>query len=296
MSKNDAVFTTFYKKIVIPNINTQLIIQPFGDVHRDSPNCAEEKWKLCLDWMKRQHNENTYYLSMGDLNDFASHSERDILNNPKLHGSTRENLEKNLAVKPVERIFKEIEFMKPNLIGMLEGNHRWEFEDGTTSTQLLCDKLDCKWLGEVTYIRLSINIKTRTRTQLPVDIVAAHGKAGGKLAGTTINQVEDLKRVFPMADIFIMGHDHHRGAWPTSTLDVLSRCEGLVIKQKRQWLARSGSFLRGYVDGEQSYIVKRMLRPTDIGIIRFFINIERKRYTENGVRKESYNKDIHVWE
>lgn len=291
MSKNEAVFTTLYKKIELPSYNTQLIIQPFGDVHRDSPNCAVEKWKRSIDWMKKEHNPNTYYLPMGDLNDFASKSEREILINQKLHESTRKNIDDAMALKPISRIAGEISFMKPNLLGCLEGNHFWQFDTGQTSTQILCDRLGCKWLGDICYIRLAIHFKNRTCYTI-IDIIAAHGRAGGKLAGTTINQVDDLKRIFPNADLYLEGHDHHRGAFPTSVLEAHpSANDELNIKQKRQWLGRTGSFLKGYVEGEQSYVVKRLLKPTDIGIIRFMIDFKRIR--NDG--RDIIIKDIHCW-
>ena len=290
----DSVFTTLYKRFLLPDYHTRVIIQPFGDIHRDSPNCAVDKWLKCVEWMKKEHTPYTYYLAMGDLCDFASKSERAILRDPKLHDTTRKNIDQEMGIKPLKLIYNEINWMGDNLIGCLEGNHRWDFEDGTTSTQKLCQMLKVNWLGDVCIIRLSFVIKKgKTKmSSISVDIMAAHGRAGGKLAGTTINQVDDLKTIFPMADIYLCGHDHKRGSWPTSTLEALSGSkQNLIIKQKRQHLGRTGSFLRGYVEGATSYVVQRILRPNDLGIIRYMIDFRRntKGCADNMI------KDIHCW-
>jgi hypothetical protein len=91
--------------------------------------------------------------------------------------------------------------------------------------------------------------------------------------GTSINQVDDLTRIFPIADLYIEGHDHQRGAWPKSVLLPTNR--GGDIKQKRQFLCRSGSFKKGYCEGVSGYEVGRLLRPSDLGAVVFKISVHR---------------------
>jgi hypothetical protein len=122
----------------------------------------------------------------------------------------------------------------------------------------------------------------RHGTSFFIYIVACHGRAGGKLAGSSINQVEDLKKIFPIADIYIMGHDHQRGAWPTSIL--LPGDQGTGIKQKRQFLARSGSFKKGYTSGVASYEVGSLYRPSDMGAVQFSISLHRQK-EKNGYER-----------
>ena len=292
--KNDSIFTTHYLNITLPSaaIGSHINIQPVGDVHRFAPNCVVEKWKNFCDWAKKEDTPYTYYLMMGDMDDFASSSERQILTSEKLHESTKKFFDKH-AYKAIDELISEIDFMKDRTIGCIQGNHYWEFESGESSTQYIAEALNAKWLGDVAYIRLNINF-TNSNKHMSIDIVAAHGKAGGKLVGTSLNQVDDLKRIFPNADIYIMGHDHHKGAWSTSVLEVKhkSRNENdLIVCQKRQWLARSGSFLAGYLEGEQSYIVKRLYRPTDIGVVRFRCDFFRDCKNDS----DNLIKDIHVW-
>jgi len=292
--KNDSIFTTHYLEINLPSTaaGSHINIQPVGDVHRFAPNCVVEKWKNFCQWAKKEDTPYTYYLLMGDMDDFASSSERQILTSEKLHESTKKFFDRH-ACKAIDELIGEIDFMKDRTIGCIQGNHYWEFESGESSTQYIAEALNSKWLGDVAYIRLKINFP-KTHQSSMVDIVAAHGKAGGQLVGTSINQVEKLREIFPSADIYIMGHDHHKGAWPVSVLEVTNKSHlnnDLIVKQKRQWLARSGSFLAGYAEGEQSYVVKRLYRPTDIGIIRFKVDFFRQ--CKGG--SDIMTKDIHVW-
>jgi hypothetical protein len=259
----------------------EFFIIPFGDVHRDTPSCDEERWKWFLHCSQQYPQDKTYYLGMGDFNDFASAKEQKIIRNSDLHDQTRDKFDE-IAKKDNRRIAKEIDFMRGRLWGLLDGNHNWIFKDSTTGVQDLCERMQTEYMGWLSHITLKINIFNKTgtsrsakTTSINMYIIACHGKAGGKLAGTTINQVEDLKRIFPVADIYLMGHDHQRGAWPTSVL--IPGVNGASIKQKRQFLCRTGSFRKGYSDGVSGYEVGRLLRPSDLGAVVFSVKIHRDR-------------------
>ncbi len=266
------MFNLHLVKIHLP-FGKDLKFIPFGDLHRDVALCDKERYINFLKRCRYEDDSSTYYLYMGDANDFASKSERKILQDPKLHDTTKKKLDTMTDFDTLTFI-KEIQFMKGKMIGVITGNHRWEYDDGSNSDEHIAQALETKYLGDLCYIRFVIEQCNR---KVNVDIVAHHGKAGGKCAGTTINQVDDLRRIFPVADIYLMGHDHKRGVWPESVLlfdNTLGKSE---VKQKRQLLCRTGSFLRGYVDGEQSYVADRLLRPCELGTIKFNIKIKRTR-------------------
>ena len=296
MQNKDAVFTTHYEEIHLPNINTRFTIKPFGDVHRNAPACEEERWLNFLEWCK-EDDAYTRYLVMGDVDDIISASERVVFSDRKIHESTRSVMDDFAEAKTNDTI-KEIGFMKNKTLGMIQGNHYWEFDAGDTSTSRICKALNCKWLGFLSYIRLAFRFGKRGH-RVSIDIVACHGKAGGKLVGTSINQVDDLRRIFPAADIYIMGHNHKKGALPASALIANSTGgEGeVVLHQKRQWLARSGSFLRGYVPDQSNYVTGRLYAPTDLGVIRFDVDFKRMqgKNEKTGGTTDVIRPDIHVW-
>jgi len=254
---------------------------PFGDTHRDTPSCDTDRWRWFLDGCKKYPQDRTWYLGMGDFNDFASSKEQKIIHNSALHEQTKDKFD-DIVIRDNRRIANEMSFMRGRFLGMLDGNHNWVFKNGKTATEDLAERLQAPYLGWLTHITVNIRIHNTTGKRLKGNystgdirmyIVACHGKAGGKLAGATINQVDDLKRVFPVADIYAMGHDHQRAAHPTSVLVPSNR--GSELKQKRQFLVRSGSFKKGYVDGVSGYEVGRLLRPSDLGAVVLPISIHR---------------------
>lgn len=256
----------------------ELYLIPFGDVHRDTISCDIDRWRWFLTCCKKYPQDKTYYLCMGDFNDFASTKERRIIRNSELHDQTITKFDE-IVVRDNRHFANEISFMRGHMIGILDGNHNWIFKDGRTATEDLSERMQTDYLGWLTHITINFRIHNsdgRDRyNPIRMFIVACHGKAGGKLAGTTINQVDDLKKIFPAADIYIMGHDHQRAAHPTAVL--VPSNKGAKIKQKRQFLIRSGSFKKGYCDGVSGYEVSRLLRPSDLGAVICKISIHRDR-------------------
>jgi len=288
----ESIFTTHHKVITMDSCNDMMRIIPIGDVHKDSPNHDGDKWKSFIKGCKPTNKQNLY-LGMGDFQDFMAYGERKRIKSTKLHESTVTRFDR-MALSDVTETLDDLWFTKGQWIGLIQGNHTWEFDtgpaSGMSSTEYMAKRLKTKWLGDLAYIRLTFKFKNRN-TRCSIDIVAAHGKAGGKLAGTTINQVDDLREIFPVADIYIMGHDHKRGAWPNSTIVMNSGKNGLVMHQKRQWLCRSGSFLRGFVEDQPSYLVRMLKKPAELGAIELHVRFKRSCAGANDI----ISPDIHAY-
>ena len=208
-------------------------------------------------------------MGLGDYHDLASAREQVHLNRNALHETTMESLDE-LVAKNNRKFAEEIKQMRGRLLGLVDGNHNWRFPNGITASEDLANRMGCEHLGWLAHITLTF--KFGGGKSQNVYIVACHGRAGGKRIGTSINQVEDMKAIFPMADIYIMGHNHDRGAWP---MDILYPTNGGEIKQKRQFLCRSGSFKKAYEDGKSAYEVGRLLRPADLGALKLNISFHR---------------------
>jgi hypothetical protein len=280
------MFTLNLVKINLPRGKSLKII-PFGDAHEDSELCDVARWENFKRRCREEDDEFTRYIEMGDPNEFASSAERLILSNPKLHESMKKKFEKD-ADHNTRKFVSGISFMRGKMLGVMEGNHRWDFQDGTTSDQRIAEALDSKFLGSLCCIRLAITQMDRT---VNVDIVAHHGISGGNSAGATLNQLNKLRGIFPVADIYMMGHSHDRGIWPKSTLILHNsgRRGKMILKQKRQLLCRTGSFLCGYVDGEESYVADRLYQPCELGTIKLDVRLKRDRSNE----EDSTTADIH---
>lgn len=313
-SASEEIMTTHSFRVTIPSWPTPVHIWPVGDMHKHAPGHDRDRW---LEWLRsareqlRKH-PHTYFLLMGDEDELNSASERRGLRSIDLHGSTRVEADEN-AYNRCEELARELSFAEGHIIGAIQGNHHWVFATtdnaaegelpryvaGQTTTQLLCQKLSCAWLGYLSYIRLTLQHESVLRSKAGgksygVDIVACHGKAGGKLLGTSVNQIDDLRNIFPVADIYLMGHNHMRSGTPDSRLVVpkSARQEKPVIKHIRQWLVRTGSFLKAYTPGVPEYSVSRLLRPADLGTVRLTIEMRRFKPKNTG---DHLIPDIHCW-
>jgi len=101
------------------------------------------------------------------------------------------------------------------------------------------------------------------------------GKGGGKLPGSTFNSINDM-HMGAEVDICLMGHDHKRGVVPgISRLRLCETAGRLSVKQRVPWLGRTGSFLKGFEDGQVSYNVDACRNPNALGWIEFDVAMVR---------------------
>jgi hypothetical protein len=269
-------------RISLDGINDYIEVWFFGDIHRFTRSCDVDRWKLFLkragDDVKARP-DRTFFVGMGDYDDFASTREKREL--AHMHETTIEGFD-DIDAKRCRILAMEMKCMRGRFLGMIEGNHHWVRSDGKTSTMDLCERLDAEYLGWLCHYTLTFEWGKSSSSSSSVHIVLCHGRAGGRRAGASINQVEDMKLIFPAADIYCYGHDHQRGAWPINVLlPVMSGGNGTEktwrIRQKRQFLCRSGSFKKAYEDNTAGYEIGRLLKPADLGALKMKIGFRRNR-------------------
>ena len=280
------LFTVHKFEIPFDNYNEPIYLFPFGDIHRSAPNCDVGRWQEFLSWARNK--DRAYFFGMGDYDDIASSSERAILTNKNLHDSTLTSLD-NYYKKETQNFYDEIGFMKGRLIGLIEGNHYQELLAGMTTTQWLADKMECKYLGCSTLTRLVFRKKGRNSPQ-HIDIFAHHGKGAARLVGGSLNKVENMIEA-ANADIYLMGHDHKKTVGYVPTMELTDSAKGGIrLHNKKKLIARTGSFLKGYVDGKVSYVADMALNPTDLGVIK--VELTPRRICKG--KTEEYKIDIHT--
>ena len=274
-------FTTHTIKVTLPSMKEHIRLIPLNDIHYDTESCDRERFNEFirdnLDTMRPWDK----VIGVGDWQDFASESERRSLTTAKVHASTRETFDKD-AKRNCDKLLKKIIPYKDNFIGIIRGNHWWQFmhdldDDmaGIETDQYFAREIGCPFLDDFCYINLVINFKNTTKSCL-VGIVVCHGKAGGKLAGSTVNQVDDLRMIFPNADMYFMAHDHRKLAVPVSSLSVSYNRGKSYLRERTHWLLRGGCFKRAYVDGMEGYEVGKY-RPNSLGGIVTEIGVRRSR-------------------
>lgn len=272
-------FTIKSRQIKIRSINDKINLVFFSDVHAGCKAHDAKSWLEFLDRQKNKDQKNTYYFGVGDYFDFAGISEIKKINEKNLRESTIAKIEEGIE-RDIRKFASQISFMKDHLLGLIDGNHTWFFSNSKSDTEDLAERLNTEALGWMCHYTIQFDI---CGNKTSVIVLLAHGKAGGKTAGITINQVDDMRKIFPAADIYVFGHDHQRGAWPKSVL-LPHPNDSTKIKQKRQFLCRSGAFRKTYEKDEASYEIRALHQPSDLGGLE--MTIEFKRSTIENKKRE----------
>lgn len=277
--KTTGLFTT-HRVEVEAELGRPFKLIPFGDVHRDSDAHASDHWQEFLAYAAAQ--KNALFLGMGDYTDGVSTSERIVLGDAGLHDTTRTTL-KGVYKGVAGTLIKELGFMRGRLLGLLGGNHYFDFGDGNTTDHLIASALHTRFLGVCSFIQIAVRLKGRDGART-LDIFAHHGRGGGTLPGATFNTIEKMATT-AVADFYLMGHDHKKGCIPSSPrLTLHSHAVGgarrekrveLSVRERVPWLGRTGSFLKAYEPGRVSYNVDAARSPATLGWIEFEITPRR---------------------
>lgn len=257
-------------------------IIPFGDVHRDSEMHAHSTWQEFLAYAKAQ--KNAYFLGMGDYTDGVSTSERAILNASNLHSTTKISMG-DMYKGVVRTLANELGFMRNRCIGLLGGNHYFDYNDGQNTDHLLAAALGTRHLGVHSFILVRLMVGGRTNgsgntAHIPLWIQAHHGLGGGSLAGSQYNPIQKMGHMFPRAHINLMGHSHGKGCNGGNVVLVpreIKEFPFFTVDEQPCWQGRTGSFLKVYEDGKSSYNVDACRSPNALGWIEFEVTPKRVR-------------------
>jgi hypothetical protein len=272
--KTDGIFSAHNVKVEA-ELGKPFKLIPFGDIHRDSDMFAHTHWQEFLAYAKAQ--KNAVFLGMGDYTDGVSTSERIVLSDVNLHDTTKNTL-KDVYKGVTKTLVNELGWMRGRVIGLLGGNHFFDFGDQTTD-HVLASALGGKYLGVCGFIRLSIAIKGSNK-RIALDIFAHHGKGGGSTPGGQFNTIEKMANTAD-ADIYLMGHTHGKGCLPSSPrIKLISTKNGVEVRERTPWLGRTGSYLKAYESGRSSYNVDAGRSACALGWIEFEITPVRVRKDE----------------
>lgn len=288
--KTGGLFTTHEYQIRAKYADEiQIII--FGDVHWDSPNHAESKWQEDLEYFRSQ--KNAYFLGMGDYLDSTSTTERECLGDisKKMHETFRNDIQALQHAK-IDGFSKQVAFMKGRVIGIVNGNHFFQFQSGINTDQYISENLNAKYLGVCSLIRLYFNFGNTangSQTQA-IDLFVHHGQGASRLVGGSVNRVIQMFEGVE-ADVAIMGHDHKRCAVPSTPRLYLEKDphEGLRVRQRECWAVRSGSYMASFRDGEINYNVDSCRTPASLGHVEMRIKFtngqeNHKRHIRRDIR------------
>lgn len=258
---SDNIFTIYRYEIKVEELNQPIYLIPFGDLHKDAPLFDKKKWIEFLEWAETK--KNAYFVGMGDYQDFLSTSERRELTEASLHESTYATIEEMMD-SHTKQLCREISFMKNRIIGLIEGNHYGQYQTGMTTTQQMCQLLECKYLGVSSFIRLSFKY---CDTRYAIDLWCHHGKGAGRTIGSGLNTIQQMSEISD-AQCLLMGHTHKKSVAIKTRLCLTGNGDKLNLSHRKILMACTGSFLKGYVDNQPSYIVRGAMAPTDMGVVK----------------------------
>lgn len=271
---------TIERSIALPSPHHRLVLLPFACTHWDSPYCHVE---LIEQFVRRAAAPDTYTIGLGDYLDFARTHKRTALRAALPGDDDTGELLDALVADRVDRYIQLISPLRYRCLGLVEGNHRYEFMTtnpqrgwvaGETTTAYMARRLGVPYLAHLGQIILMITLGDKELDRIV--ILASHGYGTTAASvGADLNKLERYLQSF-QADIIITAHTHRRVAYIQPVM--LPTPEGFV--EKPVLLIKAGSFLRAYVPGRSSYAEQKFLRPLDLGWVEIDI-----RYDESGRRQ-----------
>lgn len=255
----------------------KMILMPVGDVHFGSKGWPKQKF---VDHLKWGMDRGAWFLGVGEYLDFASFSQRRQM--APLRDQVKEQISNMLTEKSWE-FFDLIRFTKGRWIGLLEGDHFWEYEDGTTCDQMLCRHLGAEFLGTSCHLRLTSKDAPEGHEEADTIVYVHHGIGSARLSGSHLHRVEDMLKWID-ADIYLMGHTHAKVNAPVDRQYITP--DG-VHYHRTKIIARTGGFQRGYYShgpldltkpaahSRGSYVEKRAFTPAAMGGLCIGIGYEK---------------------
>ena len=253
---------------------------PLSDIQLDPPRKGQPRrahiarLRRTIEWGVEH---GAYFFGVGDYADVTSPSNRYKLRSSAFYDTLIDSLES----KAEETQAELEELLAPTVgrwLGLLEGHHYWEFEDGTTTDTRLAEFLECRFLGTSAYVLVRLEPLSDHHRQPSFKMWGWHGEGGGATAAAPLNKLE--KKVGEhTADLYVMGHYHRRGAIPKAKLDIVGGDRGgdPTVVHKDIWLVSTGSFMRGYLQGARQenrpkggYVEARGLPPAGLGAMAIF--------------------------
>lgn len=139
--------------------------------------------------------------------------------------------------------------IKHKTLGLLAGNHEWKTINQRRFVKDFCEPLGIKYLGRLAYVNLTF--KHNKKIIKDYLILALHGGYSGMQAGGSMNRMKAICGDFD-CDLVLMGHNHDTVTRPIVRMGYDKKTNSPI--EKKVLLGNTGTFLRGYEKGVDSYV------------------------------------------
>ena len=253
----------------------EVLIIPIGDIQLQQQRDVVDLERL-KEVIAYGVKNDAWYIGMGDFIDMESPSNRKKLRESGFYDSVVDAIDAK-----AEELEEELQkILKPTVgrfLGLLEGHHFHIHQDGTTTDQRMASFLKAPFLGTCAYINLTFKPNNKSHARPKVLIWAHHGRSGGKLLSSPLNQLEHVVRGFD-ADIYLLGHHHKAVAGKLARMYAQFNTTVGYLKNKEMIIACTGSFLKGFVEGVKRdgrpgglYPEAAMMNPLALGVVKLRI-------------------------
>jgi len=236
-----------------------LTIAPIGDIqYMPDEAFAKHRFKEHLKMIEGEF-ENVWYIGMGDYIDYMSPSNRASIKQARVYDSSRAALDAK-GREHVERVYQEL--LAPTTgrwIGLLEGHHYWRYSDtGGTTDQDLATMLDTVFLNVCSLVEIKF-MREKGWARGVVNLWAHHGVGSRKYPVGKL--MDNVVPYWPEVDIYLMGHMHDTDFKAIPRM--VKRSDQIV--ENNALAAVTGGWLKGYKEGDPTYVERGMLAPRALG-------------------------------
>ena len=153
--------------------------------------------------------------------------------------------------------------------GLLAGNHEWKTINQKRFINDFCKPFNLNYLGRLAFLNVQISYNSKILKDFLFCVM--HGGYAGMMAGGAVNRMKMISGDFD-ADIFLMGHSHDLWTRSGTRMGYDKKTNSPI--EKKVLYANTGTFLRGYVKGIDSYVEINPREAKRVGTITITLDAE----------------------
>lgn len=250
-------------KIDLNKKDDDIHIRPLGDIHIGNLGCDIEKFKKNIEVIQKR--DSYFTIGMGDyIDNIMAWAQGGVDKRWNPETVSRETL---TTEEQTEKFIELWTPIKEKTFGLLAGNHEWKTINQKRFINDFCKPLNLPYLGRFCY--LNVQISHNKNILRDFVICAMHGGYSGMMAGGAVNRMKMISGDF-IADMFLMGHSHD--CWSRTGVQTIYDKKTNTMIEKKILYANTGTFLRGYMKGVDSYVEINPREAKRVGTITITLN------------------------
>ena len=252
-------------------------LYPVGDVQFGADGFNEALWKELV--YKIKHDPFALVIGMGDYTDWW----RPTVQN-KIKQALAGDKEALCSIDEMHRKHSHdvMNMLAPIIktgrcLGLHEGHHFYEYTPGVTSTQEMCARFNVPYLGRMALTWVIFRgLETGHGNTWSVKIHSQHGEGGASLPWTDMAEVGRKTMPFWDADLFLRGHSTKCYVGSVGYMK-MKETVGLELEivEDAKWIVNTGGFMKGYINGTETYVSKKNLPPAHLNYATVHFDLKR---------------------